>query len=266
MATIKDDNFVKNCQSNMFRTIIIAVIVGFSSAEIPLDGRIIGGTFTSIEHHPYQASVLRYGTHFCGGSLYREDIVVTAAHCIKGRVPVRDFSIRVGSNNKYEGGQIIKARSFKFHPLFDNNTRANDVGVIALTRNVTQSLTVRTLELATSSPTSGTRAVISGWGRDIPNTPSSNSKLRDAEVNIIDPSVCNSSKYKYDGLIHSTMICAAESSKDSCQGDSGGPLFSEGKLVGIVSWGYGCADPDYPGVYTDVASFRSWIDETADAL
>lgn len=61
------------------------------------------------------------------------------------------------------------------------------------------------------------------------------------------------------------MICAGitEGGKDSCQGDSGGPLTAHGVLQGLVSWGYGCARPKYPGVYTNVANLRSWIKETS---
>ena len=59
------------------------------------------------------------------------------------------------------------------------------------------------------------------------------------------------------------MICAGEEGRDSCQGDSGGPMVdSEGLLIGIVSWGQGCADKDYPGVYTEVSAYITWINET----
>ena len=53
--------------------------------------------------------------------------------------------------------------------------------------------------------------------------------------------------------------------KDSCQGDSGGPFACNNKLTGIVSWGAGCADPDYAGVYTRVANYVDWI-EANDAF
>merc|ERR1712042_214955 len=81
-------------------------------------------------------------------------------------------------------------------------------------------------------------------------------------------STCKKSKY-YGSQISSSMVCAGKlgvGGKDSCQGDSGGPLVKQvnGKwtVLGVVSWGYGCARPDKPGVYTRVARFEKWIQDT----
>lgn len=54
---------------------------------------------------------------------------------------------------------------------------------------------------------------------------------------------------------------------DTCQGDSGGPLmmFSSNNqwiLVGLTSYGEGCAQPAYSGVYTRVAAYQDWINST----
>jgi trypsin len=59
------------------------------------------------------------------------------------------------------------------------------------------------------------------------------------------------------------MICAGVpgGGKDACQGDSGGPLVVDGQLVGIVSWGVGCAEADFPGVYSNVATLRRFVTE-----
>ncbi|TMW43041.1 hypothetical protein DOY81_011877 [Sarcophaga bullata] len=76
-------------------------------------------------------------------------------------------------------------------------------------------------------------------------------------IDIIDEEECVSSEFKYGGSIRKCMLCAHAVKKDSCQGDSGSPLVAENQLVGIVSWGIGCALKGYPGVYCDVATVRS---------
>lgn len=61
------------------------------------------------------------------------------------------------------------------------------------------------------------------------------------------------------------MICAGflhKDGEDSCSGDSGGPLVAGGDLIGVVSWGYGCAEREHPGVYTNVFRSSDWIHET----
>jgi len=71
---------------------------------------------------------------------------------------------------------------------------------------------------------------------------------------------CNEEN-SYDGGVSADMMCAADTNQDSCQGDSGGPLYDSDNnaLVGIVSWGYGCAQARYPGVYSRISHQISWI-------
>lgn len=85
--------------------------------------------------------------------------------------------------------------------------------------------------------------------------------LMKVSLPIVDRETCQG-RYMRSHVITDRMICAGDllrGGKDSCQGDSGGPLTADGVLYGIVSWGYGCAQPDYPGVYTNVADLRWWI-------
>merc|ERR1712228_937949 len=104
---------------------------------------------------------------------------------------------------------------------------------------------------------------VSGWGTTTEggSTPSS---LMDVTVPIVSDQECRDAYGQND--VDDSMICAGlpEGGKDSCQGDSGGPLACSDTgstyLAGIVSWGYGCARPSYPGVYCDVASFDDWIE------
>lgn len=124
---------------------------------------------------------------------------------------------------------------------------------------------VRSIALASSNAriSDGTKCLISGWG-DTQNASESNEKLRAAVVPTVIQSQCNRA---YRGGITPRMICAgyAAGGKDSCQGDSGGPLSYVNAdvpvLLGVVSFGAGCAQPNYPGVYARVSApaIRSWI-------
>ena len=94
-----------------------------------------------------------------------------------------------------------------------------------------------------------------GHGTTSSGGAASNNLLR-VEVSYVTTSECTST-YSYDnGDITGNMMCATDGGKDSCQGDSGGPLYDEvaNTLVGIVSWGIGCADPSFPGVYSRVSA------------
>ena len=82
-------------------------------------------------------------------------------------------------------------------------------------------------------------------------------------VPVITNAACN---IDYTGRITDSMMCAGfqgEGGKDACQGDSGGPLVcnkdGEAIIAGVVSWGFGCADPKFPGVYARVTHFLDWI-------
>jgi len=96
------------------------------------------------------------------------------------------------------------------------------------------------------------------------------SSLQEVEVKIISTKVCKQPDWYGPGnrpeFDETVMICAGypKGGKDTCQGDSGGPLQcmnSNGRytLVGLTSWGHGCAEPKKPGVYTDVVSLLNWI-------
>jgi len=87
-----------------------------------------------------------------------------------------------------------------------------------------------------------------------------------AELDIVEHGECEGAYAAEPDMprVTTRMVCATADGRDSCQGDSGGPLTYEGAVqYGIVSWGYGCARPGYPGVYTDLSSppLREFITE-----
>lgn len=168
------------------------------------------------------------------------------------------FWVRVGSTTHW-GGSRYKIREVIPHPNYDPNNYDNDIAILKPfhtfpfgDRIQSIPLQPRGIEVLT-----GTTAWVSGWGVTKEDSQTVSSYLRAVDVRILSDSEC---KIKYgSNKISSHMMCAQTLYKDSCQGDSGGPLAVEGKLVGIVSWGQGCARPEYPGVYTKVSAMYNWI-------
>jgi secreted trypsin-like serine protease len=105
--------------------------------------------------------------------------------------------------------------------------------------------------------------IVSGWGA-VSSSGSTSNYLRKVAVPIVSNATCNGN-YGW-GSVTDRMMCAGrpQGGIDSCQGDSGGPIFINDagvpKLLGTVSWGNGCAWANYPGVYSNVANMRGWVD------
>lgn len=108
-----------------------------------------------------------------------------------------------------------------------------------------------------------------GWGQIVLERPQlSHPLLLKADLNLIPRAQCEEAYMDHDYEVTDRMICATHQWRDSCQGDSGGPLVLKGTniQVGIVSWGYSCGDPNFPGVYSDVYSLRHFIKSVEESL
>ncbi|KAH8352315.1 hypothetical protein KR084_003391, partial [Drosophila pseudotakahashii] len=224
-----------------------------------LDGRIVGGQVASIKDIPYQVSLQR-SYHFCGGSLIAQGWVLTAAHCTEGSA-ILISKVRIGSSRTAEGGQLVGIKRVHRHPKYNAYTIDFDFSLLELeeysAKNVTQSfigLPEQDADIA-----DGTPVLVSGWGNTQSNQESS-AVLRAVTVPKVSQTQCTEA-YGSFGSITDRMLCAGlpEGGKDACQGDSGGPLAADDTLWGVVSWGYGCARPNYPGVYSRVSAVRDWI-------
>lgn len=250
-------------KSFILLNILVYVLAKVLPSSNQLDGRIIGGKETRIENYPWQVSLQSDGSHFCGGSLLNEKIVITAAHCLSD-IPPEAITIRIGSTTYKQGGQLFKISATKRHEDYDPATMSNDIAVVNLATSVTFGKNAKPIKLAEKAPSTGVKAAVTGWGTTSIVSGAMSPNLQAVLVKMISNKVCGSDVYNYGLSIQPGMICASASGKDSCQGDSGGPLVSDGRLVGIVSWGRGCAAPKLPGVYVDVAYYNSWILKTID--
>lgn len=226
---------------------------GFSSRQ-----PIVGGQPVSIAEHPWVVYLVdTQGNQYCGGTLAKENKVVTAAHCVHSETP-ESLQVVAGREDKRSNDGVVAAvTDIWVHPQFQNANRGSDVAVLTLDQN----LPYESLPLASARDDGlyqpDTPASVFGWGATSEGGAASD-VLRKADVQVIGDQDCQSAYPQYRG---DRMVCAGvpQGGIDSCQGDSGGPLVAGGKLIGIVSTGSGCARPGYPGVYTKVAAYHDDI-------
>ncbi|KAH8253261.1 hypothetical protein KR032_004548 [Drosophila birchii] len=219
--------------------------------------RIVGGTTTSLSNVGGFVVNLRYdGTFYCGGSLVSSMYVVTAAHCLSGNQAGR-ITVQGGVSQLSQTGVVRKVAKYWIHSGYSSSSLNWDVGVIRLQSALTGS-GITTISLCTVQWNPGDYMRVSGWGVTRYGNSSPSNQLRTVQIQLIRKKVCQQAYRNRDTLTASTF-CARSSGRDSCTGDSGGGVIYKSQLCGIVSWGLGCANAQYPGVYTSVHRVRSFI-------
>ncbi|XP_028424056.1 serine protease 27 [Perca flavescens] len=234
----------------------------------PVNTRIVGGKDATAGSWPWQVSLQGFGSHVCGGSLINREWVMSAAHCFSS-TSRSGWQVSLGRRNLQGNNPNAVSRTVAriiLHPNYDRNTNNNDIALLKLSSPVTFTTYIRPVCLAASDSVfnSGTNSWVTGWGKlkegvslPFPKT------LQEVKVPVLGNRQCNC--LNGVGTITDNMICAGvlAGGKDSCQGDSGGPMVNQQGSVwvqsGIVSFGFGCARPNLPGVYTRVSRYQSWI-------
>ncbi|MFC1434654.1 serine protease [Streptacidiphilus sp. N1-3] len=239
--------------------------------------RIIGGSSADTGQEPWMVALASrsvYGDsrsgQFCGGTLVTPTKVVTAAHCLYDESTMRpanrpDLKVIVGRTDlSGSDGDEVPVSGVWIDPDYSMRNNTWDVAVLTLAEPETGRAVLPLVAQGATAPyAAGTTATVYGWG-DTSGNGQYPLGLHAVQLPMISDSVC-ARDYPGgpDGTFQArTMVCAGEQStggKDACQGDSGGPLVVDGLLVGLVSWGTGCAEAGHPGVYTRVAAMADAV-------
>ncbi|XP_065203978.1 urokinase-type plasminogen activator-like, partial [Planococcus citri] len=254
--------------------------------------KIVGGSSAPYGAYPWQVEIqAQQGSsweHHCGGAIIGEDVILTAAHCLQQHSS-GDLRVIVGKHtlseqdkyqNVYEVAQTI------VHPEFrKEGPHSNDIALLKIHHSnsshsggFTCNSHVQSIclpEMNIRSKDVGDWCTVSGWGTGMHGSSSISQVLQAASVPLLDLTTCRQSEVYGSATIQfilDSMICAGtlEGGVDACGGDSGGPLACKinGRfvLLGVVSWGDGCARKNKPGVYTRVSYFLPWIEKSLSSM
>jgi secreted trypsin-like serine protease len=266
---------------------VIASTLLAAPANATIGPRVVGGKPVKVGEIPELAALLfripgepAQNRLFCSGTLLDSTHVLTAGHCgdaitfVDGQF-VLGVQAQVGSRDLGDPkAQTVGVKSVTVNKSFWNGNISQDVSIFTLRKPVLWNAARLARGSDRKLTKAGSKVTIAGWGLrekiGVFEFPTGETPIRAHAVNtsVVDDRVC---KKMYDDnilkgfVVPPTDICAGELGKDACYGDSGGPLLAtdgEGNRieVGVVSRGAGCAT-EFPGVFTDVAAMRDWIDK-----
>jgi len=252
--------------------------------------RIVGGAEAEVNEYPWMALLILIGYQFCGGSLISSRWIISAAHCTWGHYEIKghgtvdlsdpqNFLVSLGDHDittNNEANHIVRHVSQIFNqPGYNNFTKINDISLLKMTQEVDfsvhQHIRPICLPLNDENSYQDMMAIATGWGH-IKHEGVGSPVLLEVYLKVLSNNICMEDYHWSDGSITDQMLCAYSTGKDTCQSDSGGPLITRGsevenyELIGVTSFGEGCAFLNWPGVYARVTKQLNWISEVTNGL
>ena len=248
----------------MFTADHLRLIKNWPHRSIFPEYRIIHGEDADIKDYPYQVSLQNNSEHNCGASIISKNYIITAGHCVFNYFK-EYLTVRSGSSYHKNGGNLHTVAKVELYKGFRVNRQkvpSNDIAFIQVVEPFDYDESTKPIKLFNSLEESeaGKMANLTGWG-DVTGSDEYPDVLQRVSIPIISRKLCEKaySRLDFKTTLPQGQTCAAYYGvwgKNHCSGDSGGPLAIDGRLAGVISWSYGCAQPNYSGVYTEVAYYR----------
>jgi len=227
-------------------------------------GRIVGGTEATPNSYPHLVFLLIDSLYVCGGNIFNENTIITAAHCADG---ANRIQITAGAHDQTvsePSQQIVISTSHIEHPDWNSFTLSGDVAILYLDSPLTFSDEIGSIDLAQAEPAVGDDVNMAGWGKTCDQFNCGVSDVvNEVTVPVLDDSVADD---YYGTLDWDRIICIdTTGGMGTCNGDSGGPLMvgnANGPLTGVTSFGsiFGC-EVGAPACFTAIPSYLDWLNE-----
>ena len=245
------------------------------SSHPPDENRIVGGSEARPHSLPWHVSIQYNERHICAGILIDDQHILTAAHCFKLDLFPILYTVVLGAHRLSDSNRRISVARLKYHSDYNDQTFDNDIGIMKLSERIqtfSDSIVPACLARSIQQPHGSNPLIVAGWGATRNQTlpVALTDELRQTILTVM-----RECSHVYRDFDIKKQVCAGteDYASDSCQGDSGGGLFQKQKddmdrwiLTGIVSYGYGCAEKGYPGVYVRVSAYYDWIQKTIEQM
>lgn len=244
---------------------VIIVVTIISAKRIkhlnknPIQERIIGGSTAEEGLAPYQVSLQGMWGHSCGGAIIDKNWIITASHCVQYR-EFEDVRVFTGTQDLTKPGVFYYVDRIYVHCNYDYPPMHNDIALLHLNSSIVFNEKTQAIPLPTMPLKEGDDVLLTGWGSEElwGNSPE---RLKKVELKYMPHERCKAALNNDPDLDVGHMCTFTKIGEGACHGDSGGPLVSNGKLVGVVNWGYPCA-VGYPDAHASPLFYLDWIRKT----